>query len=234
MPLTRQGGVVMSVFIILLLTVQSHTKAQRDSQKPLIQLGLSCISQLHCVHRAKYLNDSNTFFFFFSIPLQLLNRCEALILGFLIGNKPFGLYPFLHVHFISSFFNVWFWKSCILPVLNIPQLSVSMTRFLWLLSTHILHSPHSVFCFHRRSVKSSSSKSTSFLEHLQWAIPSLVSQSLSTRPPFLTLCTASLQFITSGRDRCSTGPASGWPHLWDPSHGCISCGKSLRGSLVGI
>lgn len=137
------------------------------------------------------MNDSNTAFF--SIPLQLLNRCEALILGFLIGNKPFGLYPFLHVHFISSSFNVWFWKSCILPVLNIPQLSVSMTRFLWLLSTDILHSPHSVFCFHRRSMKSSSSESTSFLEHLQWAIPSLLSLSLSpldllswpsAQPPF--------------------------------------------------
>ena len=55
----------MSVFIVLLLTVQSHTKVQRDSQKPLIQLGLSCISQLHCVHRAKYVNDSNAVVFFF-------------------------------------------------------------------------------------------------------------------------------------------------------------------------
>ena len=149
-----QGGVVLSIFNSFTINCSiPHKSTKKFTKTPdsvrfelYIPITWCPWNKLH-----EWLQ-----YFFFLIPLLLLNRCGALILGFLIGNKPFGLYPFLHVHFISSYFNVWFRKICILPVLNIPQLSASRARFLWLLSTHILLSP-SVCCFRRRSVKSSSS-----------------------------------------------------------------------------
>lgn len=121
--------------------------------------------------------------FFFPIPPQLLSRCGALfwIFWWVINLWTLSLPPC--PLYIQLLYNPWFWQTWILPVLNIPQLSVSMTRFTWLLPAHIPHSPiPSAFCFHRRSVKSSYSISISFLEHLQWVIPSVLSP--QPWPPF--------------------------------------------------